>query len=106
MQQRLDKHSSQISASGAATSIRSNETMVSAVEPKKWKEQGEMEQADVLYALLEDRYAKEFPLPENLRHPASNPAHYDDLIKEMQEAPTRSWLGGLVKSIKGSFRLT
>ncbi len=80
--------------------------MVSAVNPQVWKEQGEMEQANVLYTLLEDRYAKEFPLPESLRHPASNPTHYDDLINEMQEAPTRSWLGGFIKRIKGSFRLT
>ena len=38
--------------------------------------------------------------------PASNPAYYDELVKELQEAPTRSWLSRLVKRWKGMIRFS
>lgn len=106
MQQRLDKHSSQPSPISAPSHAKSGETVVPAAKPQQWTETAELEQANVLYSLLEGRYTKEYPLPKVLRNPASNPTHYDDLVKEMQEAPTRSWLGGVVKSIKGSLRFS
>ena len=106
MTQRLCKHKAQTSPSATASSIKSKNAMVSEVEPQKWNEQKELEQANALYALLEDRYAKEFPLPQMLRTPASNPTYYDDLVTEMQEAPTRSWLGRLMKRVQGSLRFS
>jgi cytochrome b pre-mRNA-processing protein 6 len=106
MTQRLEKHKAQTSPSAAALSVKSNQATVPAVEPRKWDEQVELDQANALYSLLEDRYATKFPLPEMLRAPASNPTYYEDLIREMQEAPTRSWLGGVMKRIKGSLRFT
>jgi len=106
MKQRIDKHLQQSSPSAASSSVKSNQTVLSAVAPQRFTERGELEQANVLYSLLEDRYAKEYPLSESLRNPASNPTYYDDLVKEMEEAPTRSWMGGLVKKIKGSLRFT
>ena len=80
--------------------------MVSTVAPGEWNEQAELEQVNALYALLEDRYAQEFKLPQALRQPASNPKYYDDLVAEMQAAPTRSWFGGVVKRIQGSLRFS
>ncbi|OJJ59427.1 hypothetical protein ASPSYDRAFT_67576 [Aspergillus sydowii CBS 593.65] len=59
---------------------------------------------NALTSLLEDRYAKRYPLPSNLRHPASNPDHYDDLIREFEEAPTRDILGRIKKKLGGLFR--
>ena len=106
MTRRLDKHKAQKSPSAAVSSIKSKDFVVSADEPQKWNEQKELEQVNALYALLEDRYAKEFPLPQMLRTPASNPTYYDDLIREMQEAPTRSWLGSLMKRIQGLLRFS
>ena len=88
------------------SSIKSNEASVSPVAPRKWDEQAELQQANALYALLEDQHAKDFPLPRKLRQPASNPTHYDDLLTELQEAPTRSWFGGVLKRIKGSLRFS
>src|SRR4051812_26546362 len=99
MTRRLDRRKAQRSPSAAVSSNKSKDAMVSADEPQKWNEQKELEQVNALYALLEDRYAKEFPLPQILRTPASNPTYYDDLITEMQEAPTRSWLGSLMKRL-------
>ncbi|BCS24601.1 ubiquinol-cytochrome c reductase complex assembly factor 2 [Aspergillus puulaauensis] len=59
---------------------------------------------NALTSLLEDRYAKRYPLPPMLRHPASNPDHYDDLIREFEEAPTRDILGRIKKKLGGLFR--
>jgi hypothetical protein len=101
MTRRLDKHKAQTSPSAAVSSIKSKDAM-----SQKWNEQKELEQANALYALLEDRCAKKFPLPQMLRTPASNPTYYDDLITEMQEAPTRSWVGGLIKRVQGSLRFS
>lgn len=38
--------------------------------------------------------------------PASNPAYYDNLLEELQEAPNRSWFGRLVKRWKGMIRFS
>jgi hypothetical protein len=106
MTQRLGKHRAQTSPSAVVSGIKSKDAVVSEVEPQRWNEQKELEQANALYALLEDRSAKESPLPQMLRTPASNPTYYDDLITEIQEAPTRSWLGGLMKRVQGSLRFS
>jgi cytochrome b pre-mRNA-processing protein 6 len=106
MTHRLEKHKAPTSASAAASSVKSNQALVSAVKPRKWDEQAELEQANALYSLLENRYAKQFLLSGRLRAPASNPTYYDDLITEMQEAPHRSWFGAIMKRIKGSMRFS
>ena len=105
MKARLGKHNTGVSGNNAAESINANEAMVSAVEPSRWNENAEMVQANALYALLENRFAKDYPMDQTLRKPASDPEHYDNLVREMDEAPTRSWLGGLTKRIRGSLRL-
>ncbi|KAA8649815.1 hypothetical protein EYZ11_005496 [Aspergillus tanneri] len=59
---------------------------------------------DALSSLLENRYARQYPLPPKLRRPASNPDHYDNVIREFAEAPSRDWTGRLGKRLKGLFR--
>ncbi|KAL4788216.1 hypothetical protein BJX76DRAFT_316669 [Aspergillus varians] len=59
---------------------------------------------NALSSLLEDRYARRYPLSPKLRHPASNPDHYDNLIREFDEAPSRDWLGRIGKRLRGLFR--
>ncbi|PLB50250.1 hypothetical protein P170DRAFT_473818 [Aspergillus steynii IBT 23096] len=68
---------------------------------------GEISEASLnaLSSLLENRYARRYPLPPKLRRPASNPDHYDNVIKEFAEAPSRDWLGRLGKRMRGLFRL-
>ena len=46
----------------------------------------------------------QYPLSERMMKPVSKPTYYDDLIKEMDEAPKRSWLGRYINSWKGSIR--
>lgn len=86
--------------------MKSNEALVTPQTVQTWEEAKEIQQVNSLYTLLEDQYSKSYPLPASLRRPASGPAYYDNLIKEMEEAPSRSWLGNVVNRIKGSFRLT
>lgn len=38
--------------------------------------------------------------------PASNPGYYEALVKELNEAPTRSWFGSMVKRWKGFLRFS
>ena len=38
--------------------------------------------------------------------PASNPNYYDGLLKELEEAPKRSWLQSVVNRWKGALRFT
>lgn len=48
----------------------------------------------------------QYPLSERMLKPASNPAYYDALIKEIDEAPKRSWFGRFVNKWKGFIRLS
>ncbi|KAL4776343.1 hypothetical protein BDW60DRAFT_82319 [Aspergillus nidulans var. acristatus] len=59
---------------------------------------------NALDSLLENRYAKRYPLSEKLRHPASNPDHYDNLLQEFEEAPNRDVIGRIRKRLSGLLR--
>ena len=59
---------------------------------------------NALTALLEDRFVRRYPLPSRLRRPHTDPEHYDKVVKEFQEAPSRDWFGRLTKRLKGLLR--
>ncbi|CAI7580196.1 hypothetical protein PCG10_007929 [Penicillium crustosum] len=61
---------------------------------------------NALESLLNNRYARKYPMPEKLRRPASNPDHYDNVVREFAEAPNRDWFGRLKKRLAGIIRLT
>ncbi|KAJ5770043.1 uncharacterized protein N7511_002094 [Penicillium nucicola] len=61
---------------------------------------------NALTALLNDRFARAYPLSPKLRRPASSPDHYDNVVREFAEAPTRDWLGRLKKRMAGIIRLS
>jgi cytochrome b pre-mRNA-processing protein 6 len=48
---------------------------------------------------------RQYPLKGTLMNPPSNPTHFADLIKEMEEAPQRSWWEHMTKKWKGMIRL-
>lgn len=114
MQQRLSKiHPPSTpkasTPNAAAESIKSNEALVTAVPPSSsasWDEAHQMRQVNVLYSLLENRYLNANPTPQSLRKPRSDPEHYDVLIREMEEAPRRTWFGSLWKRVTGSVRIS
>ncbi|KAJ5679678.1 hypothetical protein N7462_007922 [Penicillium macrosclerotiorum] len=59
---------------------------------------------NALSALLENRFATRYPMSSKLRYPASNPEHYDNVIREFEEAPNRDWFGRLRKRLGGILR--
>ena len=48
----------------------------------------------------------QYPLSEKMMRPASNPNYYDGLLKELNEAPTRSWLQSTINRWKGFLRFS
>ncbi|KAK0908586.1 hypothetical protein LTR91_022919 [Friedmanniomyces endolithicus] len=61
-------------------------------------------EVNAAYLLLDNTYTKQFPLPESLMKPASNPSHYTDLARELDEAPSRTWFGNFAKRLKNMVR--
>ena len=49
---------------------------------------------------------KQYPLSDKMMKPASNPRYYDELLKEMDEAPKRSWLQSVLNRWKGFLRFS
>ncbi|KAL7620071.1 hypothetical protein AAE478_010620 [Parahypoxylon ruwenzoriense] len=68
-------------------------------------EQEQLKQANALYSLLDNRYKRKYPITGSLLRPKSQPSYFDDLIKELEEAPSRSALERLWLRLKGIVRL-
>jgi cytochrome b pre-mRNA-processing protein 6 len=105
MQRRLDRLTNP-SLNATATSVKGNDALVSSAPPPTLDEQKELKQANALHSLLENRYATAYTLPEHLRHPASRPTHYDDVLAELEAAPGRSKFASMMQRLKGRFRLS
>ncbi|KAM7202994.1 hypothetical protein V8F20_004241 [Naviculisporaceae sp. PSN 640] len=70
------------------------------------REQAELKQANALYGLLENRYKTKYTLASGrIMKPKSNPTYYEDLVKELEEAPNRTWFGRIANRLKGLVRL-
>ena len=61
-------------------------------------------EVNAAYLLLDDTFQKQFRLSDRMMKPASDPQHYQNLAKELEEIPDRSWLGRLVKRVQGMVR--
>ncbi|KAF6808936.1 hypothetical protein CSOJ01_07206 [Colletotrichum sojae] len=64
----------------------------------------ELKQANALYAMADDRFKRQFPLNGDLLRPKSQPTYFTDLLRELEEAPTRGWLQNMSKKLSGMFR--
>ncbi|KAK4456689.1 hypothetical protein QBC42DRAFT_280748 [Cladorrhinum samala] len=69
------------------------------------KAQAELKQINALYTLLDDRYLNKYRTSAGVLEPKSNPTYYNDLVKELDEAPHRSFLQRLGKKLSGMIRL-
>jgi len=87
------------SGSHSQSSNSANSALTVAVD-----ESAELEQINALYGLLEGRYEKKYPLQNSLLTPQSKPNHYADLVKELDEAPTRSFWARLSNQWRGFAR--
>ncbi|KAI1258764.1 hypothetical protein F5Y18DRAFT_412364 [Xylariaceae sp. FL1019] len=72
----------------------------------KLSEEEKLKQANALYSLLDNRYKKTYPITGTLMQPKSNPTYFADLIRELEEAPNRSWFQRLSLRLKGIIRLS
>ncbi|KAE8449977.1 hypothetical protein EG329_007116 [Mollisiaceae sp. DMI_Dod_QoI] len=97
MRKRIDKRFLPASSSNTPKAAQ-------AVANSGIDERMELEQANVLYSLLENRYSRKYPITGSLMTPASNPHHYENLINELEEAPERSWFGRMTNKWKGFLR--
>ncbi|PGH15102.1 hypothetical protein AJ79_02628 [Helicocarpus griseus UAMH5409] len=75
-----------------------------ATPTQQQQQQPSAASVNALYSLLENRYAREYPLPANLRHPRSAPQHYDEVLREFREAPGRGLIGRFMRKIRGVLR--
>ncbi|MCJ1286183.1 hypothetical protein MMC26_005528 [Xylographa opegraphella] len=105
MQRRIDRRISP-SPGDRAANVIANDALTTVPAPARFDEKAEMEQVNVLYSFLENRYTKQYPLSDHLLKPQSNPQYYDNLVKELEEAPTRSWFQRQINKWKGSLRMT
>ena len=64
----------------------------------------ETAQITALYSLLEDRYAKKYPLSEAVFKPTSAPEHYTKLMEEIERAPQKTWWQAKVDEWKMKIR--
>lgn len=103
MKKRLEKYENPSKAL-EATKIHGNEAQVQPVD-LTFYENKELKQVNVLYALLENRFDRETPLPKSLRYPKSNETHYDDVVRESEIAPSRGLLTNFTNKLKGMIRL-
>jgi cytochrome b pre-mRNA-processing protein 6 len=66
----------------------------------------ESKEVNAAYLLLDGTFARQYPLSESMMKPASNPTYYEDLKKEILEAPDRSWLSTWWQGMKKMVRFS
>ncbi|PMD14048.1 hypothetical protein NA56DRAFT_636842 [Hyaloscypha hepaticicola] len=97
IRRRVDRRFLPASSSNAPNAAQA--TANSAIDEK-----AELVQVNAIYSLLENRYSGKYPIKGTFLKPASNPTHYTDLVKELEEAPDRSWWSLQVNKWKGFLR--
>ncbi|KAJ4164011.1 hypothetical protein LMH87_005703 [Akanthomyces muscarius] len=68
-------------------------------------ERQEILKARALQFLVQDKFKDRYKLQGPMLHPKSQPTYFDDLVREIEEAPNRSWFGRLGKRLSGMIRL-
>ncbi|GAB7352144.1 hypothetical protein MBLNU459_g2634t1 [Dothideomycetes sp. NU459] len=76
-----------------------------AVIPSPRDPAAELREVNALYLLLDNRYTNEYPVSKSLMRPASNPDHYTNLAKELDEIPSRSRFGNFLRRLQNMVRM-
>ncbi|GAO17998.1 hypothetical protein UVI_02060200 [Ustilaginoidea virens] len=61
--------------------------------------------ARALQFLVQNKYKDRFKLKGPMLEPKSQPTYFKDLVREIEEAPKRTWLERLGKRLSGMIRL-
>ncbi|KAL6866466.1 hypothetical protein ACO1O0_002577 [Amphichorda felina] len=75
---------------------------------KKYKPSMEAEElfkARALQVLQQNRFMERYKLNGPMLEPTSQPTYFTDLVREIEEAPKRTWLERLGKRLSGMIRL-
>ncbi|KAH9862304.1 hypothetical protein IAQ61_010507 [Plenodomus lingam] len=59
---------------------------------------------NALFSLLENRYTRKYPLSPGVLKPVSAPLHYENLMREIERAPGRSWWEAKIEAWRGKIR--
>ncbi|KAK3179921.1 hypothetical protein K4F52_008664 [Lecanicillium sp. MT-2017a] len=65
----------------------------------------EVMKARALQFLAQDKLMNRYKLKGPMLEPKSQPTYFEDLVREIEEAPKRSWLERLGKRLSGMVRL-
>lgn len=63
-----------------------------------------VKQSEAAQSLLMNRYTTKYRLDRRVMRPKVNPTYFEDLIKDLEEAPNRSWLQRKWLRIAGMIR--
>uniref|UniRef100_A0A8H7N4W7 Ubiquinol-cytochrome-c reductase complex assembly factor 2 n=1 Tax=Bionectria ochroleuca TaxID=29856 RepID=A0A8H7N4W7_BIOOC len=66
----------------------------------------ELFKARSLQFLQQNRWNEKYKLSGQMLKPTSQPTYFDDLIREIEEAPKRTWFERLGKRLSGMIRLS
>ncbi|KAH8895913.1 hypothetical protein GQ53DRAFT_819872 [Thozetella sp. PMI_491] len=70
------------------------------------KQEANLRQANAAFGLLDNRYKSRHRISPHLLKPTSNPDYYTALLREIDEAPKRSWIDRMAKKFGGMIRLS
>ncbi|MCJ1375889.1 hypothetical protein MMC20_007127 [Loxospora ochrophaea] len=90
----------------AQDNIVANQALATVPTSVRFDKTAELEQANVLYSLLENKFSKRYPVSERLMKPLSNPTYYIDLIRELEDVPRRSRFRSMLNQWKGWLRFS
>ncbi|KJZ74715.1 hypothetical protein HIM_05832 [Hirsutella minnesotensis 3608] len=68
-------------------------------------EADELLKARALQFLVQNKFRDRYKLRGPMLEPKSQPTYFEDLVREIEEAPSRSWFERLSKRLSGMIRL-
>ncbi|KAJ6443492.1 DNA-directed RNA polymerase III [Purpureocillium lavendulum] len=71
----------------------------------KPSEPEELLKARALQFLVQNKFRDRYKLKGPMLEPKSQPTYFEDLVREIEEAPRRTWLERLGKRLSGIIRL-
>ncbi|KAL3952906.1 hypothetical protein ACCO45_012849 [Purpureocillium lilacinum] len=71
----------------------------------KTNEAEELLKARALQFLVQNKFRDRYKLKGPMLEPKSQPTYFEDLVREIEEAPRRTWLERLGKRLSGIIRL-
>lgn len=78
---------------------------ISSPSPTSSYVRNENNEVNAAYLLLENSFSKQFRPGKRLMEPMSNPKHYENLRRELEELPNRSLWGNWLQRMKSMVRM-